>query len=246
MLGQQDVSKIMLGPLSPYTWVATSPACAHSPSKGLITEQMHSWAGKQLLTWQKQSCVPIWPLIQGSCIKLWHFWWMSYGKLPCSTLRLTVVGCSLLELPSGTVNCPFSVIMVPVLCSYQVQYYDNWRLAVPSQYCSVSILREMLPGSIIPGSFTNSCQQLITLVTINVFVFSGAADLLTHTRLCQQCLLRVTCCDREAKVTPEHSVSQVWPRCGHSWRQWAATVSLLSFPVLEFHRSGCLSCSHSL
>lgn len=33
-----------------------------------------------------------------------------------------------------TMNCPFSVIMVPVLCPSQVQYYDNWRLAVPSQY----------------------------------------------------------------------------------------------------------------
>ncbi len=32
-----------------------------------------------------------------------------------------------------TMNCPFSVIMVPVLCPSQVQYYDNWRLAVPSQ-----------------------------------------------------------------------------------------------------------------
>lgn len=30
-------------------------------------------------------------------------------------------------------NCPFSAIMVPVLCPCQVQYYDNWRLAVPSQ-----------------------------------------------------------------------------------------------------------------
>lgn len=29
-----------------------------------------------------------------------------------------------------TMNCPFSVIMVPVLCPSQVQYYDNWRLAV--------------------------------------------------------------------------------------------------------------------
>lgn len=38
----------------------------------------------------------------------------------------------LLEEP--TMNCPFSVIMVPVLCPSQVQYYDNWRLAVPSQY----------------------------------------------------------------------------------------------------------------
>lgn len=32
-----------------------------------------------------------------------------------------------------TMNCPFSVIMVPVLCPSQVQYYDNWILAVPSQ-----------------------------------------------------------------------------------------------------------------
>lgn len=32
-----------------------------------------------------------------------------------------------------TMNCPFSVIMVPLLCPSQVQYYDNWRLAVPSQ-----------------------------------------------------------------------------------------------------------------
>lgn len=33
----------------------------------------------------------------------------------------------------ATMNCPFSVIMVPLLCPCQVQYYDNWRLAVPSQ-----------------------------------------------------------------------------------------------------------------
>lgn len=78
-----------------------------------------------------------------------------------------IVGCSLREWPSRTVNCPFSVIMVPVLCSCQVQYYDNWRLAVPSQYSTICSTPWLHPSP--EASCMGPCPQSISMVTISVF-----------------------------------------------------------------------------
>ncbi len=153
-LGQQDVSKTLLGPLSPYTWALT-----YTHNRDVFFTDLTSVSSIQVyinyknyqmsfqtacsfsMWWRKTAIftVSLVPFDTDALafffkyISLWHpeLSFLS-DNIPSVMFCITFVSGSSSFL-SAVMNCPFSVIMVPVLCACQVQYYDNWRLTVPTR-----------------------------------------------------------------------------------------------------------------